>query len=183
MKQLLSADQISRRVAELGAQLAADYRDRPLTVVGVLSGSVVFLADLIRCIDVPHQIGFVEASSYRGRTTTGAELTVSVDRLPDLGGRDVLLIDDILDTGRTLASLKALLAARHPASLKPAVLLWKDGTQQVDFMADYHAFRIPNAFVVGYGLDYNNDYRHRPDIVILEPQDLPTIGLCPSRPD
>lgn len=172
MRLLLSADQISRRVTELGAELARQYRGRPLTVVGVLSGSVVFLADLIRCIDVPHQIGFVEATSYRGQTTTGGELTVSVDRLPDLTGRDVLLIDDILDTGRTLAALKTLLAERRPASLRTAVLLWKEGTQQVEFSADYHAFRIPNAFVVGYGLDYHNDYRHRPDIVILEPQDL-----------
>jgi hypoxanthine phosphoribosyltransferase len=172
MKPLLSADQLSRRVAELGAQLAADYRGRALTVVGILSGSVVFLADLIRCIDVPHQIGFVEASSYRGPSTTGSDLTVSVDRLPDLSGRDVLLIDDILDTGRTIAALKDLLAARTPASVRTAVLLWKEGRQQVDFAPDYYGFRIPDAFVVGYGLDYNNDYRHRPDIVILEPQDL-----------
>ena len=172
MQPLLSPAQISERVAELGGQLARDYADRPLTVVGVLSGSVIFLADLIRRIDVPHQIGFVEASSYRGETTTGAQLTVSVDRLPEIAGRDVLLIDDILDTGRTLSALHDLIAARHPASLRTAVLLWKEGRQVVDFLPDYHAFRIPDAFVVGYGLDYNNDYRHRPDIVILEPHDL-----------
>lgn len=172
MYTLITADQIATRVAELGAQISTVYHDRPLTVLGVLNGSVIFVADLMRSISIPHRIGFVQASSYRGATTEGGELRVGTSLLPDLAGRDVLLVDDIFDTGRTLVRLKQELVAACPASIQTAVLLWKDGRSQVAMTPDYHGFRIPNEFVIGYGLDYNDDYRHLPMIGVLESSDI-----------
>ena len=172
MYTLISADQIAARVAELGTQISTVYQDRPLTVLGVLNGSVIFVADLMRSISIPHRVGFVQASSYRGATTEGGELTVGTSLMPDLAGRDVLLVDDIFDTGRTLVRLKQELVAARPASIQTAVLLWKDGRSQVAMTPDYHGFRIPNEFVIGYGLDYNDDYRHLPMIGVLESSDI-----------
>lgn len=172
MYTLITADQIALRISTLGAEITEAYRDRPLTVVGVLSGSVIFVADLMRSIDIPHRLGFVHASSYRGTATSGGELSVGTSLLPDVTNRDVLLVDDILDTGRTLSRLLAELGRARPASLRTAVLLWKEGRAEVDLVPDYHGFRIPNEFVVGYGLDYDDDYRHLPMIGVLEPQDL-----------
>jgi len=171
MRVLISEIEISRRIQELGKELSEAYRGRPLTVVGVLSGSLLFLADLMRQIDVPHQVGFLQASSYRTGVKAG-ELTVNQDYFPDVAGRDVLLIDDIFDTGRTLETLLRLLRNAAPRSLRSAVLLWKQGTQSVDWTPDYVGFKIPDEFVVGYGLDYLQDYRHLPHIAVLEPSDL-----------
>jgi len=173
MQTLYSAEQIADRVRELGAEIGRVYADRPLTVVGVLHGSVVLVADLIRAIPIPHQIAFVRASSYRGATTQGENLELSLDGLPDLAGRDVLLIDDIFDTGRTLAALAhEIQRQRQPVSLKTVVLLWKVDRREVPAVPDYYGFQIPDAFVVGYGLDYDGNYRHLPEIAILEAADL-----------
>ena len=172
MYTLITAEQIARRIEELGATLSETYQGRPLTVVAVLSGSVIFVADLMRSISIPHRLGFVTASSYRGATTTGGQLSVEMGLLPDVANRDVLLVDDIFDTGRTIARLSQELKQANPASVRTAVLLWKDGCSQVDLVPDFHGFCIPNQFVVGYGLDYNDDYRHLPMIGVLEPQDL-----------
>lgn len=172
MYTLITAEQIALRIKELGATISETYQGRPLTVVGVLSGSVIFVADLMRSIGIPHRLGFVTASSYRGATTTGGEVTVGTGLLPDITNRDVLLVDDIFDTGRTISRLLKELNQARPASLRTAVLLWKDGCSQVDLVPDYHGFCIPNQFVVGYGLDYDDDYRHLPMIGVLEPQDL-----------
>jgi hypoxanthine phosphoribosyltransferase len=171
MYTLITADQIAARVAELGVQISTVYQNRPLTVLGVLNGSVIFVADLMRSISVPHRVGFVQASSYRGATTVGGEITVGTSLMPDLTGRDVLLVDDIFDTGRTIVRLQQELASAGPASIQTAVLLWKDGRSQVEITPDYHGFRIPNEFVIGYGLDYNDDYRHLPMIGVLEEQE------------
>ena len=168
MNTLITADQIARRVAELGATISGVYRDRPLTVLGVLTGSVIFVADLMRSVSVPHRVGFVHASSYRGATTQGGELTVGTSLMPNIAGRDVLLVDDIFDTGRTIVRLLEELSRARPASLRTAVLLWKEGRSQVDLVPDFHGFVIPNEFVVGYGLDYDDDYRHLPMIGVLE---------------
>lgn len=176
MLTLIAADQIADRVAELGRIISASYEGRPLTVLGVLNGSVIFVADLMRQISIPHRVGFVKASSYRGATTEGADLTVSLTQLPDITGRDVLLVDDIFDTGRTIEKLLMEISREQPASLRTAVLLWKEGRGQVEFSPDFHGFRIPNEFVVGYGLDYDDDYRHLPMIGILEPGDLRSIA-------
>jgi len=167
MQTLISSAAIEQRVVEMGRQLTADYEDRSLTVIGVLSGSVIFLADLVRRIERPQQIGFVQASSYRGETTEAGTLTLMLDGLPDVRGRDVLMIDDIFDTGRTLAALQREIQSREPASLKTAVLLWKTARQTVAQGPDYWGFQIPDAFVVGYGLDYAGDYRHLPEIAVL----------------
>ncbi len=167
MKVLLPAEQIQRRVAELAGQIARDYHGRPVTIIGVLTGCLMFLADLVRHLDLPLRIGLVQASSYRGAVTTPGELRVQPELLPDLRGRDVLLLDDILDTGHTLANLHRHLCGLGSASVRTAVLLRKRGRQEVPFEPDYCGFDIPDAFVVGYGLDYNDEYRHLPYIAIV----------------
>lgn len=172
MKALLNADQIRERVQQLGKQLSDAYRNRPLTVVSVLTGSVVFVADLVREIETPHRLGVVHASSYRGKTTVPGELTISMNLVPDIRGRDVLIVDDIFDTGQTLKRIVEAFEAFGPSSIKTAALLLKEGRSTVDFTPDYFCFRIPNAFVVGYGLDYNDDYRHLPYIAVMEESDL-----------
>jgi hypoxanthine phosphoribosyltransferase len=170
MEILLPADRIQRRVTELARQIAADYQGRPITIVGVLTGSLIFLADLVRQIDLPLRIGLIQASSYRGATTTPGELHVGPELLPDVSGRHVLLLDDILDTGQTLGHLIRHLRGLDVASLRVAVLLRKLGRQLVPLQPDYCGFDIPDAFVVGYGLDFNDEFRH-----------LPYIGILPTK--
>tara|TARA_R110002095_G_scaffold84679_3_gene73631 strand:+ start:1308 stop:1829 length:522 start_codon:yes stop_codon:yes gene_type:complete len=172
VKVLIDQQQISSRVMTLGRELANEYQHRPLTIIGILAGSLVLLADLIRAIDVPHQVGLIQASSYRGKTTTPGSLHVNLDFLPDITGRDVLLVDDIFDTGKTMQGVLAQISALQPSSLKSAVLLWKEEASEVELTPDFHCFKIPNHFVVGYGLDFNNEYRHLPFIASLEPTDL-----------
>jgi hypoxanthine phosphoribosyltransferase len=173
MEILLPAEHICSRVAELAAAVAADYRGRqPFTVIGVLTGSLMFLADLVRQLDVPHRIGFIQASSYRGDSTAPGDLRIGPELFPDIRGRHVLLLDDILDTGQTLARLADHLTGLGPASVRACVLLRKRGRQRVAFEPDYCGFDIPDAFVVGYGLDFNDEYRH-----------LPYIGVLPAAAD
>lgn len=172
MRRLIDETTIQNRVQELGRELSELYADRPLTVVGVLTGSVLFLADLVRAIDVPHRVGVVQASSYRGRTIRPGELTVDMNLLPDVRGRDVLIVDDIFDTGNTLQRLVESLVHCEPQSIRTAVLLVKDGRCEVEMAPDFHCFRIPDVFVIGYGLDYNDDYRHLPWIGALDEADL-----------
>jgi hypoxanthine phosphoribosyltransferase len=170
MEILIAEDQIRARVAELGRRIEADYHGKSLTIVAVLTGSLVFLADLIRVVRLPHRIGLIQASSYRGTATTPGTLVLNETLAPDVAGRDVLLLDDILDTGRTLAALVAHLQDRHARTVRTAVLLRKRGRQEVPFEPDYCGFEIPNRFVVGYGLDFDDDYRH-----------LPYVGALPDR--
>lgn len=170
MNVLLTAERIQKRVAELAQQVAGDFRDRPVTIVGVLTGSLMFLADLVRHLDLPLRIGLIQASSYRGATTTPGALHVAPELLPDVHGRHVLLLDDILDTGQTLTYLVHHLRGLDIASLRVGVLLRKIGRQQNSLEPDYVGFDIPNAFVVGYGLDYNDEYRHLPYIAVLDGQ-------------
>ena len=172
MKVLIDQNEINSRVIALGRELAQEYQGRPLTIIGILAGSLVLLADLIRAIDVPHQVGLLQASSYRGKSTKPGELFVNLDYLPDLSERDVLLVDDIFDTGKTMQKVVAQISEQEPLSLKTAVLLWKEEATEVDFGPDYHCFKIPDHFVVGYGLDFNNEYRHLPFIASLEGSDL-----------
>lgn len=168
MSPLIEESAICDRVAELGRIIAADYRDRPLTILGVLTGSIVLLSDLIRRINLPLRVGLIQASSYRGRATEPGPLAVNAELVPDIRGRDVLLVDDIFDTGRTLAALLDAVRGMSPASVRSAVLLWKTGRSRVDVEPDYHGFRIPDVFVVGYGLDYNDEHRHLPYIAALD---------------
>ena len=168
MRILIPAEQIQQRVAELAQRIALDYAERPLTIVGVLTGSLMFLADLVRHLDLHLRIGFIQASSYRGETTRAGLLTIGPELLPEVRGRHVLLLDDILDTGQTLHRLVEHLQGLGAASIRTAVLLRKQGRQLVPFEPDYTGFEIPDAFVVGYGLDYNDELRHLPNIAVLE---------------
>jgi hypoxanthine phosphoribosyltransferase len=169
MEVLISAEKIQKRVDELGTQIMRDYGHQPVTIVAVLTGSLMFLADLMRRLDLPLRIALIQASSYRGTTTTAGELHVQSDLLPDLRGRHVLVIDDILDTGQTLAHLKKELDAMGIASLKFGVLLRKIGRQEMHLEPDYVGFEIPDKFVIGYGLDYNDEYRNLPYIGVMTP--------------
>jgi hypoxanthine phosphoribosyltransferase len=164
---LITTEQIQQRISELAEQLRADYRGRSITIVGVLTGSLMFLADLVRRLDVPLRIGLIQASSYRGATTSAGRLHVNAELYPDLRGRHVLLLDDILDTGQTLNHLVRHLQEVGAQSIRTAVLLRKTGRQTHEVQVDYIGFDIPDEFVVGYGLDYNDEYRQLPHIAIL----------------
>jgi hypoxanthine phosphoribosyltransferase len=168
---ILTEAEISVGIARLARQLATDYQGRPLTVLGVLTGSLIFLSDLIRRLDLPLKVGLVQASSYRGLTTSPGSLAIADLTGLEISGRHVLLLDDIFDTGQTLSGIVAALQKSEPASLRSAVLLWKEGRQRVALTPDYHCFRIPDVFVVGYGLDYNDEYRHLPHVAALEDHD------------
>ena len=172
MKTLISEDDIRRRVLELGTQLSDEYAGRPLTVLGVLTGSIVLLADLIRATSVPLRVALISAASYGGTRTSPGELKINSVLVPDLKGRDVVILDDIFDTGNTMVGLLDAVKSFEPASLKSAVLLWKTDRTVVDVKPDYYGFKIPDEFVVGYGLDYNDEYRHLPFIGVMEEDDL-----------
>ena len=170
MRTLLDEVQLNGGVEKLAQSINETYGEKPLTIVGVLTGSVVLMADLIRKLKMPLRVGVVQTSSYQG-TERGA-LTINSDMMLDITGRDVLLIDDIFDTGHTLQEVRDLMQKLDPTSLKSAVLLCKTGQQQVDWMPEFVAFDIPDEFVVGYGLDYNDEYRNLPFLAVLEPEDL-----------
>jgi len=167
MRVLISTDQIHARLDELAREVVPAYRDRPLTIVGVLTGSLMFLADFVRRLDMPLRIGLIQASSYRGMTTTAGKLHIGPGLLADVRGRHVLILDDILDTGQTLMHLVAYLHEQGALSVKVGVLLRKVGRQVHNVHADFVGFEIPDEFVVGYGLDYNDEYRQLPYIAVL----------------
>ncbi len=175
MKILLSAEQIRERVEVLARRIEEDYRGKQLTIVGVLTGCIMFLADLLRRLDLPVRIAWIQASSYRGSETTPGQLHVQTELVPDLNGRHVLLLDDILDTGQTLVHLVAHLRGLGLASLRTGVLLRKVGRQQMAIEPDYCGFDIPDVFVVGYGLDYNDEYRNLPHVAALPAEALRDI--------
>lgn len=158
------------RVSELAGEIARCYHKQELTIVGVLTGSLVFLADLIRRLPLRVKLSVISISSYPGRATTSRGPSITGLPPESLAGKHVLIVDDILDSGKTLLALKTQLAAHHPASLRTCVILRK---QIPDFtpctQADFAGFDVPNEFVVGYGLDYDNLYRNLPDICVLKP--------------
>ena len=166
MRVLLSAEQIQSSVHRLAEEIREREAGRPLTVIAVMTGSIIFLADLIRKLDMPLRVGVIQARSYLG-TQRGA-LSVNADMLPEVAGRDVLVIDDIFDTGHTLVEVLSFLNGLGPRSIRTAVLVLKKGKQQVELRPDYVGFEIPDVFVVGYGLDFDNYYRNLPDIVTLK---------------
>ena len=171
MKILLDEDELRQGVCCLAEQVNADYDGRPLTIIGVLTGSVVLLADLIRLLKMPLRVGVVQASSYRDGVERG-ELSITADFMPDIRDRHVLLVDDIFDTGHTLVQVLGLVGKMQPESLHTLVLLRKTGRQQVDYQPNYVGFEIPDEFVVGYGLDYADAYRNLNCLAALEPEDL-----------
>ncbi len=172
MKQLLSEQQIRDGVERMAGEVAGFYAGRPLTVIGVLTGSVVLLADLIRRLDLPLRVGVVQTRSYRGAATRPGQLEINSSMLPDINQRDVLLVDDIFDTGHTLDRLVQQIQNLGSRSVRSAVLLRKEGRQEVRLVPDHVAFTIPDVFVVGYGLDYQDAYRHLPYVAVLDAEDL-----------
>lgn len=172
MKTLLTEEQLRQGIERMAAEIRQHYEGRPLTVVGVLIGSVVLLADLIRRLDLPLRVDLVQARSYRNGTRPGP-LVLNLDLLStDIRGRDVLLVDDIFDTGNTLWELVPQIDELGPSSVRTAVLLRKQGRAQVTLQPDYVGFDIPDEFVVGYGLDYRDHYRNLPYLAALEPHEL-----------
>jgi len=170
MRVLLTAEQIQSSVDRLATEIREREAGRPLTVIAVMTGSIIFLADLIRKLDMPLRVGVIQARSYSG-TERGA-LSVNADMLPEVVGRDVLVIDDIFDTGHTLVEVLSFLGELRPRSVRSAVLVLKQGKQRVALRPDYVGFEIPDVFVVGYGLDYNDAYRNLPYLAALEPEDI-----------
>ena len=172
MKPLLTETQIREGVEQIGGQVRAFYDGKPLTIIGVLTGSVIFLADLIRQLHGPMRVGVIQARSYRGDDTRPGPLEINADLLPEIEGRHVLLVDDIFDTGHTLSELTSQLEKLRPASIRSAVLLKKHGRQEVAIEPQHVAFEIPDEFVVGYGLDHDDMFRNLPYVAVLEPEDF-----------
>ena len=164
---LLSADQIQKRVAELAAEIRRDTPEN-LHLVGVLKGAFMFLADLVRHLSGPVSVDFLAASSYDGKTTSSGEIRLIKDVGAPLDGKHVVIVEDIVDTGATLIRLQQMLRARNPRTLKTACLLSKTSRRQVDVPVDYIGFTIEDRFVVGYGLDYAEQYRYLPHIAVLD---------------
>ena len=166
---LISEEEIERHVAEIGRQISLDYADKNPIFVGVLKGCFIFMADLMRHVTVNCTMDFMSVSSYRGTTSTGA-VKINKDLNEDIEGRHLILVEDILDSGVTLNYLKNYLSVRRPASIRVATLMDKPARRKADIYADYSCFEVPDAFVVGYGLDYNENYRNLPYIGILKPE-------------
>jgi hypoxanthine phosphoribosyltransferase len=167
---LLSEEQIAAKVGELGRAISAEYRDRDLVLVSVLKGSLPFMADLMRAITVPLRIDLMEVSSYGGLTTESSGLVrILKDLSASIDGRDVLLVEDIIDTGLTLNYLLRYLRGKNPRSLRICALLDKPARRLVDIQIDYLGFTIPDQFVVGYGLDYGELYRNLRYVGVLRP--------------
>jgi hypoxanthine phosphoribosyltransferase len=165
---LITPQQLSARIRELGSQLSRDYRDKPLTIVSILKGSIFFVADLTRAIDLPLTLEFLGVSSYQGRTESTGEVRITSDVSTPMAGRDILLVEDIVDTGLTMRFLLENLRARHPASLKVCALLEKPSRSRGQVHVDYRGFTIDDVFVVGYGLDFAEQYRNLPFIGVLK---------------
>lgn len=165
---LLSAEQIATRVREMGARISQDYAGRSLLLIGILKGAAIFLSDLARAVAVDASFDFMAVSSYgRGKNSSGVVRLIK-DLEESIEGRDVIIVEDILDTGLTLSYLRALLQERRPRSLRIAVLLDKPSRRQVAIEADYTGFVIADQFVVGYGLDCAEHYRNLPDLCVLK---------------
>ena len=168
---LVTEEQLKAKVNELGAQITRDYAGRNLLLVSILKGSVVFMADLMRAIQMPCGIDFMVVSSYGGANTTSTGLVKIVKDLDqDLSGKDLLIVEDILDTGITLSHLVPMLKLRNPASVRLCTILSKPSRRKADIEPDYLGFEVPDEFVVGYGLDYDENYRNLPYVGVLKPE-------------
>jgi hypoxanthine phosphoribosyltransferase len=167
---LLSAGQIQQRVQAMGAEIDRDFPGgEPVYLIGVLKGACIFLADLARAMQTPTRLEFIGISSYGKGSTTSGQVQLTKDLDVPIEGHHVILVEDILDTGITLTYLAKLMAQRHPKSLRIATLLDKPERRKSQVKADYVGFQIPDEFVVGYGLDYAEDYRNLPDICVMHP--------------
>ena len=168
---LITEEELRARVAELGKAISVDYQGKDLLAVCILRGAVIFLSDLTRQITIPHEIDFMAVSSYGGgRTESSGVVRILMDLVTNIGGRDVLIVEDIVDTGLTLTDIIDNLKTRRPASLRTCSLLNKQARRVVDVSVDYIGFDIPDKFVVGYGLDYGEKYRNLPFVGVLKPE-------------
>ena len=166
---LISEEEIEAKVAEIGRKISEDFRGKDPIFVGVLKGCFIFMADLMRHVDINCSMDFMAVSSYSGTSSTGA-VKINKDLGQDIEGRHIIIVEDILDSGVTLNYLTRYLLNRRPASISIATLMDKPSRRKAPVYADYSCFEVPDAFVVGYGLDYNEHYRNLPYIGILKPE-------------
>lgn len=167
---LFTEEELKQRVKEMGAQITADYQGKEPVLISVLRGSYMFMADLSRAIDLPCSIDFMSVSSYGKGTSSSGQVQITKDLSDEIEGKDIIVVEDILDSGNTLFYLLQILWARKPASIRLCTLLDKPERRVKDITAEYSGFTIPDAFVVGYGLDYAEQYRNLPYIGILKPE-------------
>lgn len=166
---LFSEEQIKSMIERMGEQISQDYADKKLLLVGILKGSVMVMADLMRAIKIPAEIDFMSVSSYGEGTTSSGRVRIVKDLDKDISGYDVLIVEDILDSGKTLAYLKSVLGARNPKSIKICTIFDKPERREIaDIKADYFGDVVPDAFIVGYGLDYAQKYRNLPFVGVLK---------------
>jgi len=165
---LYSKEDIARRVEELAGTISREYEGRDVVFVGILKGAFIFLADLVRTIPIPHSIDFMRVASYGSETISSGKIRVTKDVETPLEGRDIVIVEDIIDTGITLVFLKEHLKKRNPNSVKVCALLDKKERREVEIEADYVGFTLDEGFIVGYGLDFNERYRSLPDIYVIE---------------
>ena len=170
---LIDEETLSTRVAELGAEVSADYQGRDLLLIGVLKGAVFFMADLMRHITVPCEVDFMAISSYGDSTDSSGIVRILKDLDINIEGRDVLVVEDIIDSGLTLSYLMRNLESREPATLEVCALLTKPDRREIDVPVRYVGFEIPNRFVIGYGLDFGERYRNLPYVAVLSDDALP----------
>ena len=166
---LISEEDLKAKVKEIGAKISEDYKGKEPIFVGVLKGCFVFMSDLVRSVSINCSMDFMAVSTYSGTKTTGA-VKINKDLSEDICGKDVIIVEDILDSGITLNYLKNYLMVRRPASIRIVTLMDKPSRRKADVYADYSCFEVPDAFVVGYGLDYNEKYRNLPYVGILKPE-------------
>jgi hypoxanthine phosphoribosyltransferase len=167
---LLTETQLEERVAELGAAISADFEGKDVVFIGVLKGCFIFMADLMRHVTIPCSMDFMAVSSYGGGTVSTGAVKINKDLSQDIAGKHVIFVEDILDSGVTLSYLKSYLMVRQPASISIATLMDKPARRKAEITADYAGFVVPDAFVVGYGLDYDEKYRNLPFVGILKPE-------------
>jgi hypoxanthine phosphoribosyltransferase len=172
-KVLIEEDAVAARVAELGADISADYADKDLLLVGVLKGAVFFMADLMRQLTIPCEVDFMAISSYGAATDSSGVVRILKDLDINIEGREVLVVEDIIDSGLTLSYLMRMLESRNPASLEVCALLTKPARREIDVRVRYTGFEIPNEFVIGYGLDFGERYRNLPYVAVLDPDAVP----------
>jgi hypoxanthine phosphoribosyltransferase len=170
---LIDAETLSGRIAELGAEVSADYEGRDLLLIGVLKGAVFFMADLMRRLTIPCEVDFMAISSYGASTDSSGVVRILKDLDINIEGRDVLVVEDIIDSGLTLSYLMRNLESREPATLEVCALLTKPERREIDVLVRYVGFEIPNRFVIGYGLDFGERYRNLPYVAVLSDEALP----------
>jgi hypoxanthine phosphoribosyltransferase len=172
-KVLIEEDAVAARVAELGSEISVDYAQKDLLLVGVLKGAVFFMADLMRSLTIPCEVDFMAISSYGASTDSSGVVRILKDLDINIEGRDVLVVEDIIDSGLTLSYLIRNLESRNPSSLEICALLTKPDRREIDVDVRYTGFEIPNEFVIGYGLDFGERYRNLPYVAVLDPDAVP----------